>query len=672
MKQSSTRNSESAPINLVDHHEDPLSQSSSHSPPREEFVDEEQGLRTGHTKDLELEQGKVVASEEQVQAMIQNVSQMAKNEKPDPIIRPDGRRRSSSDRRSESRRSSSRPKDPNLPRSSSPRRSASGRPSASRSRSRRESSAKRESSSGRTSSERRSSSERRHSSHRKRSSSRKGGDRDRGSRSRSRHGQHHRHRSSRHKKEEGNKIVDEVPKIPEKQPPRKKNYGMFVFLMMLLIIPAMIFVYFFLFAPNDDSKEPVKLLITNSPTLAPTIETARPTQAPTEPGATPIPSLSPSMVPTPSPSDNMEGPISEFFTANNVDYNNTAVKKAVDWLIDEAYFANSLAFPLDEKYLQRFGILALYFSIFQDPTQATLAPAQPDLDTDPDVPDLVADIQQFGEITLPNWGMRTQDHCFWRGMVCNEDGMIIEIRLSNRQLTGTLPKELGLFPSLRYIDFSNNQLQGSIPEELYDNMELEHMYLYKNSLSGTISSKIGNLWNLTHVHLSHNQISGPIPNRMASRAKIRQIRYFNVHRNQMTGTIPANMRLRQMFYMDLGANQFSGPLPPELGSEYVRLRHLFLDHNQFTGTMPQSYIVAGNGRIRTLEVNDNQLRGAFPGNHQSYTELMQLTLHNNNFDSMDKDTCKLEVFVGGELVEFKSQCSICRCGGDSLMCRFCV
>ena len=92
----------------------------------------------------------------------------------------------------------------------------------------------------------------------------------------------------------------------------------------------------------------------------------------------------------------------------------------------------------------------------------------------------------------------------------------------------------------------------------------------------------------------------------------------------MTGTIPADMRLRQMFYMDLGDNQFSGTLPPI--PEYVRLRHLFLDHNQFTGTVPQSYVVAGNGRIQTLEVNDNQLSGAFPGNHETYTQLSKLLL----------------------------------------------
>eukprot|EP00980_Cylindrotheca_fusiformis_P002290 scaffold530_cov107-Cylindrotheca_fusiformis.AAC.14 len=86
----------------------------------------------------------------------------------------------------------------------------------------------------------------------------------------------------------------------------------------------------------------------------------------------------------------------------------------------------------------------------------------------------------------------------------------------------------------------------------------------------------------------------------------------------MTGTIPGNMNLRQMYYMDLGRNQFSGTLPPELGDEYVRLRHLHLDFNQFSGTVPQSYILAGNGRLMTLRLNDNQFYGAFPGNHENY------------------------------------------------------
>eukprot|EP00980_Cylindrotheca_fusiformis_P025941 scaffold14945_cov119-Cylindrotheca_fusiformis.AAC.2 len=136
----------------------------------------------------------------------------------------------------------------------------------------------------------------------------------------------------------------------------------------------------------------------------------------------------------------------------------------------------------------------------------------------------------------------------------------------------------------------------------------------------------------------------------------------------MTGAIPGNMNLRQMYYMDLGRNQFSGTLPPELGYEYVRLRHLHLDFNQFSGTVPESYIVAGDGRLMTLNLNDNQFYGAFPGNHEVYNMMYELTIHHNNFRSMEKDTCNLNVFGYGELVEFRSECSICQCGPSNAMC----
>jgi len=65
--------------------------------------------------------------------------------------------------------------------------------------------------------------------------------------------------------------------------------------------------------------------------------------------------------------------------------------------------------------------------------------------------------------------------------------------------------------------------------------------------------------------------------------------------------------------MDLGHNKFSGTLPLELRTEYVLLRHLYLDHNDFLGTLPESDVVTGQGRINTLYVNDNKLSGPFPG-----------------------------------------------------------
>lgn len=233
---------------------------------------------------------------------------------------------------------------------------------------------------------------------------------------------------------------------------------------------------------------------TQVPTLSPPEPTFKPTPGPTLPptefGATFSPTLT-------------FGSVISFFLfpdGSTVDPTDPAVQKAVNWLSEEANAAQSIPFPLDQKYLQRFGILVLYFSI--DPN---------------------------GQSGLPNLDMRKKDECTWTGMRCNENGMVTKIKLPSRQFDGSLPDEwASFFPDLKSVDFSKNNLQGSIPEGLFKITQMEDFFLYKNQLTGTISSKIGNLWSIKKFHVSHNRLSGSIPPELASTPegpgqKIRQI-----------------------------------------------------------------------------------------------------------------------------------------------------
>mmetsp|Transcript_5468 Transcript_5468/g.12879 ORF Transcript_5468/g.12879 Transcript_5468/m.12879 type:complete len:558 (+) Transcript_5468:250-1923(+) len=422
-----------------------------------------------------------------------------------------------------------------------------------------------------------------------------------------------------------------------------------VLLIVTLIITILVAVHSVLLGQRSEDSVPATEFTdwsTVRPTVSAPIETVSPSSFPT---------TSPTLAPTTlSPTKTFDDIITDFLFQENSNVSSAddpAVQKAVTWLVDEANAAQSILFPLDQKYLQRFGLLILYFSV------------------DPNDTDNI--IQPSNNSRLPNQEMRNQDECSWPGMTCDANGMLTAVKLSNRQLDGTLPVECwGFLSNLKSIDFSRNELSGSIPEGVYDISRLEEIFLYKNRLTGVISPKIGYLWSLRRFHLSHNQISGPIPGELASsESRIRQLRYFNVHRNQMTGTIPANMRLRQLFSMDLGYNQFDGTLPSF--SEAVRLRHLYLDHNRFSGTFPSSVLNAGDGRLNTLFINDNEFAGTFPGDHQQLNYMVELTIENNNFVSMEKNsTCQLDVFSGGELVEFKSDCLVCRCGVD-FMCRHC-
>ena len=73
--------------------------------------------------------------------------------------------------------------------------------------------------------------------------------------------------------------------------------------------------------------------------------------------------------------------------------------------------------------------------------------------------------------------------------------------------------------------------------------------------------------------------------------------------------------------MDLGRNQFSGTIPGDIGDKYVWLRHLYLDHNNFVGSIPTNFPKIGNNRLETLGLNDNQLTGVVPGGHQILNQM---------------------------------------------------
>lgn len=112
--------------------------------------------------------------------------------------------------------------------------------------------------------------------------------------------------------------------------------------------------------------------------------------------------------------------------------------------------------------------------------------------------------------------------------------------------------------------------------------------------------------------------------------------------------------------LDLGRNQLTGTIPEM--EKFVKLRHLSLDHNKLTGIIPESLIATGNGRLESLHLNDNALIGGVPGNHPFSNILVEFTVENNSLTQpLDKETCNMAVWAGGEMVEMKSDCEICNC-----------
>jgi hypothetical protein len=338
------------------------------------------------------------------------------------------------------------------------------------------------------------------------------------------------------------------------------------------------------------------------------------------------------------------------------------INRAVEWLIQEAELAKNTeavggqVYGDLEKFAQRLSLLTVRFALLGNGTSSSSS-ASRNANTDSRIPPPIIGV----------------DECQWYDnitnititgtpIICNDLGLITHMDFSDRNLTGTIASEIRLLPSLLHLDLSNNALQSSIPETLYDLRNLERLYLYKNRLTGTLSQWIGQWDSIKYLHLSHNQLMGQIPHQMQSDEEgIRPLKYLNLYDNQFSGTIPENLRLRDLEYFDVGRNNLRGTLPEDVGDDFVVLRHFFLDHNRFEGTIPETYPLAGSGRMISFFADHNQLTGSVPDNWSMFNKLVQYTVHENNFHTLGPLNCNFNVFAGGQLVELKADCNICTC-----------
>ncbi|KAJ6733176.1 LRR RECEPTOR-LIKE SERINE/THREONINE-PROTEIN KINASE-RELATED [Salix koriyanagi] len=169
---------------------------------------------------------------------------------------------------------------------------------------------------------------------------------------------------------------------------------------------------------------------------------------------------------------------------------------------------------------------------------------------------------------LQSWNNQDQTPCSWNGVTCGSPGAdstysrVTGLSLSNCQLLGSIPANLGMIQHLQNLDLSNNSLNGPLPFSLLSATQLRFLDLSSNMISGYLPETIGRLQNLELLNLSDNYLAGTLP---ANLTALHNLTAVSLKNNNFTGNLPGGFRTVQV--LDLSSNLLNGSLPRDFGGE---------------------------------------------------------------------------------------------------------
>nr|GMC55455.1 probable leucine-rich repeat receptor-like protein kinase At5g49770 [Ipomoea batatas]GMD70099.1 probable leucine-rich repeat receptor-like protein kinase At5g49770 [Ipomoea batatas] len=208
-------------------------------------------------------------------------------------------------------------------------------------------------------------------------------------------------------------------------------------------------------------------------------------------------------------------------------------------------------------------------------------------------------LQDGWENVPPTWEEGSSDPCgdHWEGVGCN-GSKVVSLTLSSMDLSGKLSGDIEGLSELQILDLSYNKgLEGPLPREIGNLKNLYNLILVGCGFSGLIPDTIGSLSKLKYLSLNSNKFIGPIP---PSLGKLSELYWLDLADNDLTGSIPVSDGNTPGLDMLVGTrhlNQFSGEIPAQLFSSNMKLKHLLLEQNRLTGSIPETL-----GLVRTLEV----------------------------------------------------------------------
>ena len=212
----------------------------------------------------------------------------------------------------------------------------------------------------------------------------------------------------------------------------------------------------------------------------------------------------------------------------------------------------------------------------------------------------------------------------WHGVTTDVSGRVTELYLTDNNLSGEIPADLGDLTNLQNLYLWQNNLSGEIPAELGGLTSLQILFLEDSNLSGEIPAELGGLTSLQSLYLAQNGLSGEIP---AELGDLTNLRTLDLQNNNLSGEIPAELgdltSLQNLFLRD---NNLSGEIPAEL-RDLTSLLILYLRNNNLSGEIPAE--LGDLTSLQILDLQNNNLSGEIPAELGDLTNLQNLYLAQN-------------------------------------------
>ncbi|XP_057873128.2 receptor-like protein 12 [Cryptomeria japonica] len=210
--------------------------------------------------------------------------------------------------------------------------------------------------------------------------------------------------------------------------------------------------------------------------------------------------------------------------------------------------------------------------------------------------------------------------------------------VSENQLSGSIPAEIGEYRKLGYLSLSRNHLNGSIPPSICQIPWLYFLDLSNNKLTGNIPTcnilacnipaYVENCTLIEMLNLENNYLEGKLSRQFANMPSLKTLKLGG---NGLNSYIPSSLaNCKQLEILDLSNNRMIGKIPNWIG-QLSNLKVLILRSNRLEDIIPSE--ITTLPLLQILDLSSNRISGIIPGNISSLQAMKNQTVTGEIFHS---------------------------------------